>query len=117
MDTKQAEELISILDEIEKNIDNIIDIPDDISKTLVKLASLISSLSVCCIQFKQCATDRFLDCRSEGKTIKDSEMLMKSSQDYYYYKLIQMKIDAIKELINSLKKRLEVLAHEQTNLY
>ena len=97
METKQAEKLISVLDEIEKNIDNIIDIPDDISKTLVKLASLISSLSVCCIQFKQCATDRFLDWRSEGKTIKDSEMLMRSSQDYYYYKLIQMKIDAIKE--------------------
>ena len=37
-------------------------------------------------------TDRFLDWRHEGKTIKDSEMLMKSSQDYYYYKLIQMKI-------------------------
>lgn len=117
MEIKKAKELISVLDDIEKNIDNIIDIPDDISKALVKLASLISSLSVCCIQFKQCATDRYLDWRHEGRTIKDSEMLMKSSQDYYYYKLIQMKIDAIKELINSLKKRLEVLAHEQTNLY
>jgi len=117
METKQAKELISILDEIEKNIDNIIDVPDEISKALVKLASLISSLSVCCIQFKQCAVDRFLDWRHEGRTAKDSEMLMKSSQDYYYYELIKMKIDAIKELINSLKKRLEVLAHEQTNLY
>lgn len=117
MENKQVKELMSILDEIEMNIDNIIDIPDEITKTLVKLASLISSLSVCCIKFKQCASDKFLDWRNEGKTIKDSEMLMKSSQDYYYYKLTQMKIDAIKELINSLKKRLEVLANEQKNLY
>lgn len=117
MEAKQAEKLISILDEIENNINNIINVPDEITKTLVKLASLISSLSVCCIKFKQCASDKFLDWRNEGKTIKDSEMLMKSSQDYYYYKLTQMKIDAIKEIINSLKKRLEVLANEQKNLY
>ena len=95
MENKQVKELMSILDEIEMNIDNIIDIPDEITKTLVKLASLISSLSVCCIKFKQCASDKFLEFRAEGKTIKDSEMLMKSSQDYYYYKLTQMKIDAM----------------------
>ena len=88
MENKQVKELMSILDEIEMNIDNIIDIPDEITKTLVKLASLISSLSVCCIKFKQCASDKFLDWRNEGKTIKDSEMLMKSSQDYYYYFVI-----------------------------
>lgn len=104
-----------IVDEIKKNLDTLT--PRQISDYAVQLSVLLSDigqdLALAEIEYAKKWDALRIHCDTDGQAEKKS----KATEEYYRRRMLEFRFKATKELIQSLKKRLDVISDEARSKY
>lgn len=105
----------SIFNNVQKNLDFLT--PRELSQALVELSVYLGNMGDMLSDVDQKYSKIWLQMREKTKSDRHAEIAARTTQTYKTKKTLKLKIEATKELINSLKKRIEVLNNESKNQY
>lgn len=110
---------IKAVDDIFNKVDEEMDImtPRDLSQIIVELSVYLGKMGDMLATTNIKYSKIWLRLRETTKSDKHADIAAGTTETYKHRKVLKMKISATTELINSLKKRIEVLNNEARNQY